>query len=255
MIPWLAGAPAFPPLDSALVEPNGLLAAGGALTPEWLLAAYHRGIFPWFSHGEPILWWSPDPRLVLAPARIRVRRSLLKVLRQRRFEVRIDTAFAAVMAECAAPREPEGGTWITPEIQTAYCRMHELGYAHSVECWRDGKLVGGLYGMAVGRAFFGESMFSRETDASKVALAHLARVLEQRDFAVIDCQMTTPHLLSMGAREIRRSEFAAGLERWTREGEPPGQWSSGPLQGIDWNQNAAGGAAGAHLCNRTTPTP
>lgn len=235
MIPWLEGEPAFPPLERALAEPGGLLAAGGELTPEWLLAAYRRGIFPWFSGDEPILWWSPDPRLVLIPGEIRIHRSLRKVLRQGRFEIRIDTAFAEVMAQCAAPRAQGAGTWITPRMQTAYGRMHELGYAHSVECWQHDKLVGGLYGMALGRAFFGESMFSRETDASKVALAHLARILDQLGFAVIDCQMTTPHLLSMGAREIGRSAFASGLDQWTRHGQAPGRWAQELANTVDWN--------------------
>ncbi len=234
MIPWLAGPPAFPPLERALTEPNGLLAAGGKLSPEWLLAAYQRGIFPWYSDGEPILWWSPDPRLVLDPAAIRITRSLRKTLRQHRFQVRLDSAFAEVLAACAAPREPGGGTWITPEMQAAYCRMHELGYAHSVECWREGRLVGGLYGMALGRAFFGESMFSRENDASKVALAHLARFLEQRKYAVIDCQMTTPHLLSMGAHQISRSRFHTGLAQWTQQGPAPGKWAEAAADGVDW---------------------
>lgn len=241
MIPWLSGKPAFPPLTRALAEPNGLLAAGGELTPDWLCAAYERGIFPWFSAGEPILWWSPDPRLILVPGDIRIRRSLRKVLRQARFEVRVDSAFAAVMSECAAPREPGGGTWITTDIRHAYIRMHQLGFAHSVECWREGNLVGGLYGMALGRAFFGESMFSRETDASKVALAHLARLLEALDFAVIDCQMTTPHLLSMGAREIARSDFAAGLESWRRSGPPPGRWQQALIDDIHWGSGTATG--------------
>lgn len=234
MIPWLFDRPAFPPVERALREPEGLIAAGGELGPEWLLAAYRRGIFPWYSPGEPILWWSPDPRLVLFPGEIRITRSLRKTLRQGRFEIRLDTAFAEVMAACAAPREPGGGTWITAEMQAAYLRMHELGYAHSVESWSDGRLVGGLYGMALGRAFFGESMFSRQTDASKVALAHLARFLEMRDYAVIDCQMTTQHLLSMGAREVSRSDFSRGLATWTQEGPPPGRWPADAAQGMDW---------------------
>ncbi len=234
MIPWLTGPPAFPPVEQALAKPNGLLAAGGELSPEWLLAAYRHGIFPWYSDGEPILWWSPDPRLVLDPAAIRITRSLHKTLRQRRFQIRLDSAFADVLTACAAPREPGGGTWITPEIQAAYCRMHELGYAHSVECWHEGRLAGGLYGMALGRAFFGESMFSRERDASKVALAHLARFLKQREYAVIDCQMTTPHLLSMGAHQIARSQFHAGLAQWTRQGCAPGKWAETAADGIDW---------------------
>ncbi|MBC9072074.1 leucyl/phenylalanyl-tRNA--protein transferase [Thauera sp. CAU 1555] len=234
MIPWLFDRPAFPPVERALREPEGLIAAGGELGPEWLLAAYRRGIFPWYSPGEPILWWSPDPRLVLFPGEIRITRSLRKTLRQGRFEIRLDTAFAEVMAACAAPREPGGGTWITAEMQAAYLRMHELGYAHSVESWSDGRLVGGLYGMALGRAFFGESMFSRQSDASKVALAHLARFLEMRDYAVIDCQMTTQHLLSMGAREVSRSDFSRGLATWTHEGPPTGRWPADAAQGMDW---------------------
>ncbi|NMF88054.1 leucyl/phenylalanyl-tRNA--protein transferase [Aromatoleum petrolei] len=224
MIPWLAGSPHFPPVESALVDPPGLLAAGGELRPEWLLAAYRQGIFPWYSAGEPILWWSPDPRLVLVPSRMKISRSLGRRLRQHRFEISFDTAFSEVVAACAAPRESGGGTWISQEIQAAYRRMHELGHAHSVEAWCDGELVGGLYGIGLGRAFFGESMFSYRTDASKVALAHLARYLESRNFAVIDCQMTTAHLLSLGAVEIARTEFRAGLEVWTREGDGPGRW-------------------------------
>lgn len=237
MIPWLPPRPGFPPVDKALAEPNGLLAAGGELSPPWLLEAYRHGIFPWFSAGEPILWWSPDPRLVLVPGEIRITRSLRKTLRTGRFDVRLDTAFARVMAECAAPREPGGGTWITAEMQAAYIRMHELGHAHSVECWQDGALVGGLYGMALGRAFFGESMFSRVSDASKVALAHLARFLEKQGCAVIDCQMTTPHLLSMGAKEIPRRVFSAGLAQWTRQTAPPQRW---PQDGavFDWRDAA-----------------
>lgn len=226
MIPWLTGRPHFPPVDRALAEPDGLLAAGGELAPDWLLAAYQRGIFPWYSAGEPILWWSPDPRLVLFPANVKISRSLGKTLRKRCYEVRFDTAFPHVMAACAAPREPDGGTWITPEMQRAYVRMHELGFAHSVECWVDNALVGGLYGMAVGRVFFGESMFCRRTDASKVALVHLARYLELQGFAVIDCQMTTSHLLSLGAEEVSRRSFCASLATWTAEGAAPGRWPS-----------------------------
>ncbi len=224
MIPWLADSPEFPPVETALTEPNGLLAAGGALDPDWLLAAYRRGIFPWYSPGEPILWWSPDPRLVLEPARIRISRSLRRTLRRHCFEVRFDTAFAEVVSACAAPRPGQRGTWITPAMRRAYRRMHELGHAHSVETWADGRLVGGLYGIAVGRAFFGESMFSRESDASKVALAHLARFLETRGFGMIDCQMTTSHLLSLGASEISRADFCVEISRLTSEGLSPGPW-------------------------------
>ncbi|KAI5914349.1 leucyl/phenylalanyl-tRNA--protein transferase [Thauera sp. 2A1] len=235
MIPWLVGRPAFPPVDQALDQPNGLLAAGGELSPRWLLEAYRHGIFPWFSEGEPILWWSPDPRLVLVPGDIRISRSLRKRLRRGEFDVRLDTAFAEVLAGCAAPRGMGTGTWITADMQAAYGEMHELGYAHSVECWQGGELVGGLYGMALGRAFFGESMFARVTDASKVALAHLAQLLALRDYAVIDCQMTTAHLQSLGAREISRAQFVAGLARWTRGGESPRRWSSDALAELSWD--------------------
>ncbi|MBM3392352.1 MAG: leucyl/phenylalanyl-tRNA--protein transferase [Betaproteobacteria bacterium] len=224
MIPWLQPGEAFPPVDTALRRPNGLLCAGGDLSPERLLDAYRHGIFPWYSAGEPILWWSPDPRMVLFPAEVRISRSLMKTLRRGHCTVRLDTAFAEVIRACSAPRPEQDGTWITPEMQQAYLRLHELGYAHSVETWIGGELAGGLYGMALGRAFYGESMFSRVTDASKIALAHLARYLERRGFAVIDCQMKTAHLASLGAREIRRSELLRGLAVWTREGQGPGKW-------------------------------
>lgn len=224
MIRWLADAPDFPPVEQALREPNGLLAAGGSLAPDWLLTAYRRGIFPWYCAGEPILWWSPDPRLVLAPSQIRISRSLRRTLVRHRFEVRFDTAFAQVVAACAAPRGASAGTWITAEMQAAYVRMHELGHAHSVEAWSDGELVGGLYGIALGRAFFGESMFSRQSDASKVALVHLARYLESADFGMIDCQMTTPHLLSLGATEVPRAAFCRQLTLLTAGVLTPGRW-------------------------------
>lgn len=232
MIPWLAGEPAFPPVEAALDDPPGLLAAGGALNPEWLLAAYRRGIFPWYSDGQPLLWWSPDPRLVLYPSEIRISRSLGKVLRRGRFEIRLDTAFAEVLAACAGPRQGVAGTWITPEMQRAYLRMHELGYAHSVEAWDGEHLVGGLYGMAIGRVFFGESMFSRATDASKACLAHLARYLESLKFAVIDCQMTTAHLVSLGAREIPRAEFCRQISLHGDKGPPPGRWPAEVANGL-----------------------
>lgn len=227
MIPWLGDQPAFPPTSRALRNPNGLLAAGGALTPDWLLAAYRRGIFPWFNDGEPILWWSPDPRMVVFPDQIRITRSLRKTLRNTHYEVRLDSDFPAVIRACAETREATG-TWITQSIQDAYIRMHELGYAHSVETWVDGELVGGLYGMAVGRAFYGESMFSLRTDASKIAFVHLARFLEQQDFRVLDCQMTTRHLASLGGREIPREDFVKLLGTLTREGPPPARW---PIDG------------------------
>ncbi|MFZ5509479.1 MAG: leucyl/phenylalanyl-tRNA--protein transferase [Pseudomonadota bacterium] len=224
MIPWLRRDDPFPPVETALKNPNGLLAAGADLSPQRLLAAYRRGIFPWYNTGEPILWWSPDPRMVLFPAEIRLSRSLRKTLAQGRFQVRLDTAFAQVVRACAEPRAGQNGTWITREMQEAYGRLHELGYAHSVESWQEERLVGGLYGVAIGRTFYGESMFTRVTDASKVALAHLCRYLERKGFAVIDCQMVTRHLASLGARPIARSRFVQGLVEWTQDGIPPGQW-------------------------------
>ena len=224
MIPWLRRETPFPPVESALRHPAGLLAAGADLSPQRLIDAYRLGIFPWFSAGEPILWWSPDPRMVLFPGEVKISRSLAKRLRRREFEARLDTAFAEVMRACAAPRQGADGTWITPQMQQAYLRLHELGWAHSVETWVEGELVGGLYGIAIGRAFYGESMFARTSDASKVALAHLARHLESRGFGMIDCQMSTAHLESLGAREIPRREFVAALRELTRSGDAPGRW-------------------------------
>jgi leucyl/phenylalanyl-tRNA--protein transferase len=216
LIPWLTDDAPFPSVDRALRSPNGLLAAGGNLSVPRLLAAYRSGIFPWFNPGEPILWWCPDPRMVLIPGELRVSRSLAKVLRNRRFEVRCDTAFEQVMKGCAAPRTKNHaghpGTWIGEDMIKAYCMLHQQGHAHSIETWLDGKLVGGLYGISIGRMFYGESMFSDVSNASKIALAHLARQLERWGFGMIDCQMSTPHLASLGAREIPRSEFIARLQ-------------------------------------------
>ena len=234
MIPWLEGAPGFPPLERALTEPNGLLAAGGALDPQWLLTAYRQGIFPWFNPGEPILWWSPDPRLVLLPEAFRISRSLRKTLRRRLFELRVDSAFSAVIEACAAPRAPAPGTWISAEMRAAYLTMHELGYAHSVECWRDDHLVGGLYGMALGKVFFGESMFSIDTDASKVALAHLVRFLRLKGYVMIDCQMKTAHLMSMGAREISRQQFRDTLDQHACTLQPLRRWPTESVADMDW---------------------
>jgi len=210
--PWLTVNAPFPEVGTALREPNGLLAAGGDLSPERILDAYRHGIFPWFSPGDPVLWWSPDPRMALFPAEFKLSRSLARVIRNGGFELRFDTAFESVMRACAEPRPGQNGTWIQEDMIAAYCALHELGYAHSVETWRDGELVGGLYGIAIGRMFYGESMFSREANASKVALAHLARQLERWNFELIDCQMNTPHLASLGAREIPRAEFVARLQ-------------------------------------------
>ncbi len=212
MIPLLQHDISFPPVTQALRSPNGLLAAGGDLSATRLLEAYRHGIFPWFSEGEPILWWSPDPRMVLFPGEFRISHSLRKTLHKGRYEVRTDSAFEQVMRACAAPREGAHGTWIHEEMITAYCKLHRMGHAHSVETWLDGELVGGLYGMALGRMFYGESMFSRKTDASKIALAHLCAQLERWNFGMIDCQMNTPHLASLGAREIPRKEFIVRLQ-------------------------------------------
>lgn len=224
MIPWLHAADPFPPVDEALLEPNGLLAAGADLSPQRLLDAYARGIFPWFNPGEPILWWSPDPRMVLFPHEFRLARSLRKRLRRIDYEVGIDTAFREVVLACAAPRSGQGGTWITPQMVDAYVRLHTLGHAHSVETWINGELVGGLYGVAIGRVFFGESMFTRVTDASKIAFAHLVAQLTAWGYGLIDCQMSTRHLASLGAREIPRSEFTALLARLTVLSGKPSPW-------------------------------
>lgn len=203
----------FPPVESALTDPNGLLAVGGDLSPERLIAAYRKGIFPWYEDPQPILWWSPNPRAVLFPGNIKVSRSLRKSLRRRGFTVTGDCAFRQVMEQCAhTPRQKQSGTWITSSMMEAYCELHQRGMAHSVETWLAGELVGGLYGVAIGKAFFGESMFSTTTDASKVAFVHLARQLQLWHFGVIDCQVSNPHLFSLGAEEIERRRFSCLLE-------------------------------------------
>ncbi len=225
MIPWIQGDGPFPPHEFAMDNPNGLLAAGGDLSPRRLVEAYRNGIFPWYSPGDPILWWSPDPRMVLYPGDIRVTRSLAKVLRNRPYEVRFDTCFEAVIEACAAPREGQAGTWITPELKRGYRSLHEAGLAHSIETWVDDRLVGGLYGVALGRVFFGESMFSLVPDASKIALVHLTTWLERRGFAVIDCQMHTEHLASMGARPIARDVFLQALEELVDSAPTGERWS------------------------------
>ena len=207
MIPWLEGGDDFPPVERALRRPDGLLAAGGDLSPERLLRAYRRGIFPWFAEGEPILWWSPDPRTVLIPGELKIGRSLAKTLRKSAFEVRADSAFEPVIEACRGPRPGQQGTWITAAMKSAYVRLHHLGVAHSVETWCDGELIGGLYGVALGRVFYGESMFSRVSDASKIALVHLVRQLDRWGFGLIDCQMRTPLLSAFGARDMARREF------------------------------------------------
>jgi leucyl/phenylalanyl-tRNA--protein transferase len=204
---------ALPPVSQALAEPNGLLAIGGSLSPNWLVHAYREGAFPWFGRGQPILWWSPDPRAVLFPAEFRRSRSLRRSLRNRGYETRLDGAFGEVLAGCAAPRAGQPGTWITAAMRRAYTALHQLGLAHSVETWRDGRLVGGLYGVALGGVFFGESMFSRETDASKVALSRLVDECIARGVELIDCQQATGHLAALGSRPIPRHEFTALLAR------------------------------------------
>lgn len=224
MIPWLTPETPFPPLGTALTHPNGLLAAGGDLSPQRLIAAYRCGIFPWFNEGDPILWWSPDPRMVLFPPELKISRSLRKTLKKANYTIRADSAFNQVVQACAAPRKERPGTWIHDEMIAAYTALHEMGLAHSIETWMEGELVGGLYGVAQGKMFFGESMFSRTTDASKVAFVHLVRHLERRGFKMIDCQMKTAHLASFGAREISREEFSLKLKELVNYPERVDKW-------------------------------
>ncbi len=202
----------FPPVAQALREPNGLLAAGGSLDAQRLLEAYRHGIFPWFNAGEPILWWSPDPRMVLFPEEFKMSRSLRKTLRHKDYEIRTDSAFEQVMRACAAQRGEQAGTWIHENMIIVYTELHNMGVAHSVETWINGQLAGGLYGISIGRMFYGESMFSLATDASKIAFAHLSAQLLRWGYGMIDCQMSTPHLASLGAREIPRAEFMRRLQ-------------------------------------------
>lgn len=225
MLKWLAAGEPFPPVESALQDPNGLLCAGGDLSAPRLLEAYRRGIFPWYSGDEPILWWSPDPRLVLYCAELKLSRSLAKSLRNKGFEIRIDTAFRQVLAGCAGPRADGGGTWLGEDMRLAYARLHQAGYAHSFETWRDGELVGGLYGVSLGRMFYGESMFSRAADASKVALVGLVEEARRRGIPLIDCQVRTPLLASLGAREIPRRAFLRELAALVHYDAPPGKWT------------------------------
>lgn len=222
MLAWLQSKDPFPPVERALKNPNGLLAAGGELSVERLLEAYRRGVFPWYSGAEPVLWWSPDPRMVLYCAELKVSRSLGKSLRNKGYEVRADTAFAKVLAGCAD--RPEG-TWLGAGMKQAYLRLHRAGYAHSFETWRGDDLVGGLYGVAIGRMFYGESMFSRATDASKVALVGLVGELRARQFPLIDCQMHTPLLASLGAREIPRRSFLRELTALVNYPALPEKWN------------------------------
>ena len=234
MIPALGPFDAFPPVASARADMGGLLAVGGDLSASRLLDAYRRGIFPWGAiEGHP-LWYSPDPRMVLFPEEFRLSRSLRRTLRGGGYCVRFNTDFAGVIAACAAAFRPgQDDTWITPDMMAAYCRLHELGWAHSVETYADGELVGGLYGLSIGRMFYGESMFSRRRDASKIAFAHLIRQLLARQTGLIDCQMRTEHLASLGGREIPRAEFLARLERLIVENAAPGPWPAS-TDGWEW---------------------
>jgi leucyl/phenylalanyl-tRNA---protein transferase len=220
MIPFLGPADPFPPVEQALDQPDGLLAAGGSLTTKRLVDAYRRGIFPWFNEGDPILWWSPDPRTVLRPGRIHLSHSLKKRLRQQSFFVTIDGAFSRVLDGCAAPRPGDAGTWLSAAMRRAYVAMHHAGLAHSIEVWMDGELAGGVYGVAIGRMFYGESMFTRRTDASKIAMARLAEQLVRWEFPLIDCQLETRHLMSLGAEAIPRRRFVTEIDRLTRQAAP-----------------------------------
>ncbi len=214
MIPWLSRTShQFPPVTQALLDPNGLLAAGGDLSPERLLNAYRNGIFPWFNPGEPILWWSPDPRCVLYTQRLHISRSLRKHLKRNDYQVTFDKAFGAVMDACAEPRSGSDGTWISRQMRLAYTQLHLTGHAHSVEVWRNQELIGGLYGIALGRMFYGESMFSRETNASKIGFAWLVEQLKIWGYPLIDCQVHNPHLVSLGAEEIARETFLQQLNQ------------------------------------------
>lgn len=218
----------FPPAELALTNPDGLLAVGADLTPSRLLDAYRNGIFPWYSEGQPILWWSPDPRAVLFPEHLHISRSLRRTLRRSRFRVTADHAFRQVVTGCAAPRPGHDGTWITDAMTEAYGRLHDLGAAHSVEVWEEDELVGGIYGVALGRVFFGESMFSRATDASKVAIVHLMKQLQRWGFPLLDCQVHNAHLATLGAQRIPRQEFLTVLDTHCTRKPLPGPWRLDP---------------------------
>ncbi|BAW81052.1 leucyl/phenylalanyl-tRNA/protein transferase [Candidatus Nitrosoglobus terrae] len=217
-------ANAFPNPELALTDPNGLLAVGGDLSVERIIAAYQQGIFPWYSEGQPILWWSPDPRMVLFPEKLHISRSLQKQLRRETYQVTLDQDFLSVIQACASSRSVREGTWITPEIKNAYLYLHQMGIAHSAEAWKDGKLAGGLYGLSIGYIFFGESMFSRYPDASKVAFVHLCRQLQRWGFPLIDCQVESAHLQRLGAETISRSKFLYWLQKLCNHTSNNGLW-------------------------------
>lgn len=230
---WLDSKPVvFPPTHLAMTEPDGLLAVGGDLTPEWLLNAYHKGIFPWFNEEDPILWWSPNPRSVLFTNALKVRRSLIKTIRKQQFTITFDRQFETVMRHCAIiERHDQDGTWISEEMLAAYSQLYKSGHAHSVEVWQDNQLVGGLYGVAIGKVFFGESMFSKVADASKIALVALCQQLKVWNFRIIDTQVETPHLRSLGATLISREHFESILKEETHKDFPPKHWT---LE-VDWH--------------------
>ena len=233
---WLSASDppeAFPPVEAALGEPDGLLAAGGDLSPERLLCAYRRGIFPWYDDGQPLLWWSPDPRCVFQQGDFHLSRRLRRYLRQSTAEVRFNTSFSEVIRACAAPRAAELGTWITPEMIDAYERLHRDGWAHSIEIWQDQALVGGLYGLAIGRAFFGESMFSVDANASKMALLAISRMMDANEFGILDCQLVSRHLVSLGASIIARHEFVAILATLCSPARRFENWPSNPISICD----------------------
>jgi len=214
----------FPDVELALDDPNGLLAIGGDLSVKRLISAYSRGIFPWYSDDQPIMWWSPNPRSIIKLEEFKISRSLQKTLRKNIFQISFDTAFEDVIEACSSTRKDGFGTWITNEMKQAYCKMHQKGYAHSVECWYENQLVGGLYGISLGHAFFGESMFTRKTDASKVALAYLVKQLEQWQFDFIDAQVSSEHINSLGAKDIPRRQFLHELQQTLKLPTRIGKW-------------------------------
>lgn len=227
-LPQLGADPSapFPPIDTALQRPNGLLAWGGGLEPRRLLAAYRLGIFPWYSEGEPILWWSPAPRCVIYPPEVHLSRRTRRRFAAGAFTLSLDRAFEQVIDACAAPRANSSGTWITAALRASFVRLHRQGFAHSLEVWQQGELAGGIYGLALGRVFFGESMFSRVTDGSKMALVALCRHLQAHGYGLLDCQVPNDHLHRMGAVEISRKKFARHLDQWVHQSQPAGCWST-----------------------------